>query len=81
MKRGVKWDEFSAQQRKFLEGKKVIIEVHHFQMDSDLGIGYVVKFISPKEYDWKWFMEEDYLRSNFIKLDENPSKNRFLFMK
>jgi len=81
LKGSVDWEEYHPQQRKFLEGKKIVVTVDHFQIDNEAGIGYVLKFDTPKDYDWNWFVTEEFMETNFIKLDRNPSKNRFLFMR
>lgn len=70
------WD---VDMREALDGQHVIIEIRSYEIDIDGTLGYALSFISP-EYDWKWWVPEEILDTDFIYVGKNFEQARFVLI-
>lgn len=70
------WD---IDMREALEGQQVVVEIRSYEIDIDGALGYALSFISP-EYDWKWWVPEQMLDTDFTYVGKDFEQARFVLI-
>lgn len=75
-------ESFSEEQRRLLEGERIIVEIQGFALTHEGKIVYDVKIIDPQEekFDFHWLLNDDDIEASFFYLGDSFQSARFVFI-